>query len=764
MVDEARTPYVPSKEEVNRAKRWSAAKIADLRNGRLPQMVDWIDPLVLGMVFIRDIISTTIGQYADQRPVQAAMDQEADKKALALRHDFSKVDAERHIALRPTLEAQGETNQRLQLRQQVDLDKDDGLWVDFIADLGDGFEATYAMAYLMASSNLKVEGVDPSVGPLPAGGILILGGDLAYPNATIKEYQNRCLTPYNNVFQGGEDDEKERKLFFVAGNHDWYDGLVAFTNVFCSARRSDGRGLILGGWFSDQRRSYFALRLPHNWWIWGIDGGLSDNVDETQMDYFAAAADQLQNYDKVILITHTPAWIDKNDKSLADIVKLVRDNAEQHNKKGVEIPAVLAGDLHNYSRYVSLAKDRPLVNLITSGGGGAFLHPTHALENVVDVSFTEPRRRANEGPPSEIEGQPFRAEVFYPSKGRSRMLAFKNLWLPFHNRRFAVFLGVIYMIFAWVFQIAAYPDNATQRSDKVGAEQGCVFIYPRVMPTEAEGGVTQRAKCIKEMTDILDKQAQATATALEFKKKMSAMEQLPAATWFAEAKGRGFLNWTKDLIWPSIAPSQVLFAMLANAAFFFMVVGLYLGLIMWVDVKIRSRWLKWLHWPIKIMLGVAHALGHLTLLLIINAVFHPIYALTAGDSFWWTLGGVTVYSLLVILIGGTLGGILFGSYWVITSVIGNIDVNQAFGALGIKDYKNFLRMHFDKSGGLTIYAIGLDKVPGREGWRKIDPRKDVARYNDHNPLIMLRKVLNPRLIDKIVGQPVEGGWKWNRSA
>ena len=136
-------------------------------------MVDWFDPVLLGLVGIRTLISTTIGQYADQRPIQAAMDREDNRTTLALRHDFTGARA-----------------------KELVLDKDGALWVDFIADLGDGYEATYAMAYLMASSTLAVRGADTPDGKLDGGEILIFGGDLAYPNATVKEYQSRCLDPY----------------------------------------------------------------------------------------------------------------------------------------------------------------------------------------------------------------------------------------------------------------------------------------------------------------------------------------------------------------------------------------------------------------------------------------------------------------------------------------------------------------------------------------------------------------------------------------
>ena len=60
--------------------------------GKLPQMVDWFDPLVLGQVAVRTLISSTIGEYADQRPMQEAADGQRDMKRLSRRHDYSKID------------------------------------------------------------------------------------------------------------------------------------------------------------------------------------------------------------------------------------------------------------------------------------------------------------------------------------------------------------------------------------------------------------------------------------------------------------------------------------------------------------------------------------------------------------------------------------------------------------------------------------------------------------------------------------------------
>lgn len=41
--------------------------------------------------------------------------------------------------------------------------------------------------------------------------------------------------------------------------------------------------------------------------------------------------------------------------------------------------------------------------------------------------------------------------------------------------------------------------------------------------------------------------------------------------------------------------------------------------------------------------------------------------------------------------------------------------NEAFSALAIQDWKNFVRMKIDRAGNLTIYPIGIRRVP--RAWR-----------------------------------------------
>ena len=55
----------------------------------------------------------------------------------------------------------------------------------------------------------------------------------------------------------------------------------------------------------------------------------------------------------------------------------------QEAEKRLTIPILISGDTHHYSRYV--ANDG--TQFVTSGGGGAFLHPTHQLEQNIQLKW-----------------------------------------------------------------------------------------------------------------------------------------------------------------------------------------------------------------------------------------------------------------------------------------------------------------------------------------------------------------------------------------
>jgi hypothetical protein len=119
-----------------------------------------------------------------------------------------------------------------------------------VADVGDGFESTYTVAYLLAQDSLDVR----QAGRLRHGEVLIMGGDQCYPQATREEYKKRLLLPFSWAFTV---PSPVRKLFAIPGNHDWYDGLNAFDDQFCRARagRSQRLGRQFGNFQTCQHRS-----------------------------------------------------------------------------------------------------------------------------------------------------------------------------------------------------------------------------------------------------------------------------------------------------------------------------------------------------------------------------------------------------------------------------------------------------------------------------------------------------------------------------
>ena len=65
-----------------------------------------------------------------------------------------------------------------------------------------------------------------------------------------------------------------------------------------------------------------------------------------------------------------------------------------------------------------------------------------------------------------------------------------------------------------------------------------------------------------------------------------------------------------------------------------------------------------------------------------------------------------------IFLGGYLfGPFLMGVYLYISLRVFRRHSNEAFSSLRIPGYKNFLRLHVGRDGSLTIYPIGIERVP-----------------------------------------------------
>ncbi|HEX4103095.1 MAG: metallophosphoesterase [Pseudonocardiaceae bacterium] len=327
-------------------------------------MVRWLDPHQLVDTAARVLLSGVFSAYADYREMQALEPAEVPDRS-----------------------------------GQADL------WLDYVADLGDGWNSTYTVARLLATEELKLEW-DGETHATERGQILVMGGDQVYPVPKAAEYQNRMLGPYRAALPCAVGDAPE--LFAIPGSHDWYDGLVNFTSIFCRKRW-------IGGWKTLQRRSYFAIKLPNRWWLWGVDIQFGSYIDEAQLRYFAGVAlDQVEPGDQIILCTAKE--VDSGRKgteihSDRDVEFLEREIIQPC---GARLVLYLKSGKHYYARYEHEDQDGVRQH-ITSGGGGAFLHPTHNLPEHMDLP----------GPAGPV---PYRRARTYPSAEASKRLR-KRIWL-----------------------------------------------------------------------------------------------------------------------------------------------------------------------------------------------------------------------------------------------------------------------------------------------------------------------------------------------
>lgn len=406
-----------------------------------PVMTSWFAPGLLAKLLKRVVVSEMFGQYADRRLLVAALDPVKDEElTLRARQFFPGTPFADESQRPPTV---------------FTPDQDGAIWIDFVADLGDGFDSTFAVASLLARDKLTADGHT-----LPRGQLLVMGGDEVYPNADPKFYHEQLINPYAWAWP----DLSPKSLagppvYAIPGNHDWYDGLVLFLAYFTRKWPHTH----LGSWRTWQRRSYFALQLTKTVWIWGMDAQLADDVDQPQKDYFDTIAKSMEPHSKIILCGPEPGWLytlQNGNKSLSVIDNVAWSAV--NTKHGLRIPLVLSGDTHHYSRY----SGNDGTQFVTSGGGGAFLHPTHQLRSRVSLDGSIDNKTWLGGLVSELNlrtepaapHQECPVDACYPSRNDSIALLRGNFKFSRLNPGFCILLGVIYWLAAGL-TTALRPDS-----------------------------------------------------------------------------------------------------------------------------------------------------------------------------------------------------------------------------------------------------------------------------------------------------------------
>lgn len=522
------------------------ANDAELGFVRRP-MVRWLDPHQLLDTAARVLASGFTTSYADSRELQALTPNEVQDRSGA-----------------------------------------DELWLDYASDLGDGWNSTFTVANLLARPELEL-GHDGVSHRTVRGSLLILGGDQVYPVPTRQEYENRFLGPYRAALPC-PPPEGSPELLAIPGSHDWYDGLVNFSSIFCRRRR-------IGGWQTTQTRSYFAVQLPHRWWLWGIDLQFGDYLDEAQVAYFAEAANNhMQPGDRIVVCLAKEVESGRKGAEVYSDRNLAHLEQEVVAPAGGRVALYLKSGRHYYARYEG---DDGRLQLVTAGGGGAFLHPTHALPEVVS-------------PPGDEAAGPYRRAAVYPSASWSRRLRRRILLLPAFNLPLAGVLGMIQVLLAFMLNL---------HLDEGHRDIGFGDLLP-------------------------------------------ALWQSPIA---------------------------------------FLLMMLIIG-----SLATTIRLAHDASGVPRLVLGLAHSalqFGGLGLVLVVSSSvaggFEGAASLLVFLGLVWVLGGL----------GGVIG--VSGYLWA-TNCFG-FHANEAFAPLHHMDQKNFLRLHIDGEGSLTIFPIGIERVGRR--WR-----------------------------------------------
>ncbi len=335
--------------------------------GFTPQpMVRWLSPSLLVKAGLEVVVSGLFARFADKRDVEAWPPISRRRRGGDPEHlpvdDFD------------TKELWAKNGRYAQVGRR---DKEDNLWFDYVSDVGEGFHPTYTIAWLLAQPDLEFSR-NKIPYPTRRGALLIFGGDQVYPAAKWEEYRDRYVGPYRAAFPRVAEDEEAPDAYAIPGNHDWYDGLTSFLRVFC-------QGGWVGAWRTRQRRSYFALRLAEDWWLWATDTQFDSYLDGPQLDYFQAASTRLKRGHRVILATAKPSWVTAERHAEARIMDadswqtLSYVEEELIAKRGAEVAVTITGDKHHYARYTRQEGERGPTHRLTAGGGGAHTSATHDL-------------------------------------------------------------------------------------------------------------------------------------------------------------------------------------------------------------------------------------------------------------------------------------------------------------------------------------------------------------------------------------------------
>ncbi|KAM3337925.1 hypothetical protein P3S68_032250 [Capsicum galapagoense] len=587
--------------------------------------------------------------------------------------------------------------------------EEDDIWFDFMADTGDGGNSSYTVARLLAQPSIHVQN-NSSILTLPRGRLLLIGGDLAYPNPSAFTYEKRLFRPFEYALQPPiwykEDhiavDKPELpsgvtelrqydgpQCFVIPGNHDWFDGLQTFMRYICHKSW-------LGGWFMPQKKSYFALQLPKGWWIFGLDLALHSDVDIYQFKFFSELIrDKVGENDSVIIMTHEPNWLLDwyfDQVTGKNVSYLIRDRLKGRCRLRI------AGDVHHYMRhkFVETKSDKPVYvqHLLVNGCGGAFLHPTHVFKNF-----------------NSLYGTSYECKNPYPTFEDSSRIALGNI-LKFRkkNWQFDFIGGIIYFMLAFSMFPQCQLDHIF-KDDTFSGYMGTFFdtVWDTFMYLFGHSYVSFTGVVLlliiaisfvpskvpwkkKVVIGILHVSAHLAAAVILMLLLELGIETCIRHKLLATSGYHTLYEWYRSVESEHFPDPTGLRARIEQWTF-----GLYPACIKYLMSAFDVP---------EVM-----------------AVTRNTICKNGMDSL--SRGGAVIYYASVFLyfwvFSTPVVSLVFGSYLYICINWLHIHFDEAFSSLRIANYKSFTRFHVNNKGDLEVFTLAVDKVP--KEW-KLDPKWD----------------------------------------
>jgi len=639
-------------------------------------MVGWYHPPQLAQTAVEVAISTIFGRHSDHRLVEAMASGDQSGDFYDYSYHCSLCDkGDEHEVCHCSLCEKGEEHEVCKPEPKRPRDS---IWIDYVGDVGDGWNSTYAVAYNLAKSRpykYTDDGAEFDTTITQRGDILIFGGDEVYPTASRETYQERLVVPYETALR--HTDPPSPHVFAVPGNHDWYDSLVAFTRLF-TARPW------FAGWRTRQSRSYFALKLPHNWWLLGTDVQLGSDIDAPQVAYFENLAKHMKEEEKdtgmpasIILCHAEPHWIRAWQYEGVDPNYTESNLKVLEDKLGANVAVYIAGDLHHYRRHEAWNQ---CTQKITAGGGGAFLHPTHVgrfgkqFDKIYEKQLRQQELTADQiqklldelkasGRERPTDDQLEKLSNELKASGHQKMTAgqIKNL------------------LDSQVFELKGCFPSSKESSQVTWWNLAFPFFWLMKNQSWTLGLVTAVFYLLLTFPVVL-------------------------VTDDAQLQGSYSLSYLTYIAVRSVLASPVTLIVIALT-----VVGF------WLFTDSHSRWQRFVG-------GSLHAIAHLTVaflialgsVVLVLAISSPkwIWSIPWFGDFSFALDTRKLLVILLILVGGFVAGtFIMGVYVLLSMNLFGRHGNEAFSSLGIEDWKNFLRMQIDENGNLTIYPVGIRRVP-----------------------------------------------------